>query len=158
MTDREVMEYDVVIVGAGPAGLACAIRLKQLKPDKQHLRAGEGLAVGAHALSGAVLEPGPLEKLLPNWRSEYTGMNVPAAEDDVRLMTKTGSIKLPGWAINLSQMRNSRQLHRLARPADTLACAQAEALGVDIFPGFPAAEALFDEQRRSKACASATWA
>ena len=106
MTEREVMEYDVVIVGAGPAGLACAIRLKQLKPDTNICVLEKASAVGAHSLSGAVLEPGPLEKLLPDWRSEYTGMKVPAAEDDVRLMTKTGSFKLPDWAVNLSPMHN----------------------------------------------------
>ena len=115
MTDREVMEYDVVIVGAGPAGLACAIRLKQLQPDKNICVLEKASSVGAHSLSGAVLEPAALEKLLPNWRSEYTGMKVPAAEDDVRLMTKTGSFKLPGWAINLSPMRN----HSSNKPSAT---------------------------------------
>src|SRR4030095_14372726 len=99
MTDREVMEYDVVIVGAGPAGLACAIRLKQLQPDKNICVLESAAPVAALPLPGAVLEPAALEKLLPSWRSEYSGMKVPAAEDDVRLMTKTGSFKLPGWAI-----------------------------------------------------------
>ena len=99
MSEREVMEYDVVIVGAGPAGLASAIRLKQLKPETNICVLEKASAVGAHSLSGAVLEPGPLEKLLPNWRTEYTGMKVPAAEDDVRLMTRTGSFKLPGFSV-----------------------------------------------------------
>jgi electron-transferring-flavoprotein dehydrogenase len=70
MTEREVMEYDVVIVGAGPAGLACAIRLKQLKADLNICVLEKASAVGAHSLSGAVLEPAALEQLLPNWRSE----------------------------------------------------------------------------------------
>src|SRR5438045_1369366 len=96
--ERDVMAYDVVIVGAGPAGLASAIRLKQLKPDLNVCVLEKGSAVGAHSLSGAVLEPGPLEQLLPNWRSDYTGMKVPAAQDDVRLMTRTGSYKVPQWA------------------------------------------------------------
>ena len=76
--ERDVMEYDVVIVGAGPAGLACAIRLKQLKPATSVCVLEKASAVGAHSLSGAVLEPGPLEQLLPEWSREYPGMNLPA--------------------------------------------------------------------------------
>src|SRR6185436_7791020 len=106
MTDRDVMEYDIVVVGAGPAGLACAIRLKQLKADLNICVLEKASAVGAHSLSGAVLEPGPLEQLLPNWRTEYTGMKVPAVEDDVRLMTSTGGIKFPNWMVNLTPMKN----------------------------------------------------
>src|ERR1700724_4418252 len=95
-TPRDVMEYEVAIVGAGPAGLACAIRLKQLNPALTVCVLEKAASLGAHSLSGAVLEPGPLEKLLPNWRSEYPGMKVSAAKDDVRLMTRAGSLKLPG--------------------------------------------------------------
>ncbi|HJY40201.1 MAG TPA: NAD(P)/FAD-dependent oxidoreductase, partial [Steroidobacteraceae bacterium] len=146
MTDREVMEYDVVIVGAGPAGLACAIRLKQLQPDKNICVLEKASSVGAHSLSGAVLEPAALEKLLPNWRSEYSGMKVPAAEDDVRLMTKTGSLKLPGWAIKLSPMHNHGNFIISLGQLTPWLAQQAEKLGVDIFPGFSVAEALFDEQ------------
>jgi electron-transferring-flavoprotein dehydrogenase len=146
MTDREVMEYDVVIVGAGPAGLACAIRLKQLKPDTNICVLEKASAVGAHALSGAVLEPGALEKLLPNWRSEYTGMKVPAAEDDVRLMTKTGSFKLPGFAVSLSPMHNHGNFIVSLGQLTPWLAQQAEKLGVDVFPGFAAAEPVFDEQ------------
>ena len=103
-------------------------------------------SVGAHSLSGAVLEPAALEKLLPNWRSEYTGMKVPAAEDDVRLMTKTGSFKLPGWAVNLSPMNNHGNFIVSLGQLTPWLAQQAEELGVDIFPGFAAAEAVFDEQ------------
>src|SRR5687767_12082032 len=101
MSEREVMEYDVVIIGAGPAGLATAIRLKQLKPDANICVLEKASAVGAHSLSGAVLEPGPLEQLLPHWRKEYTGMKVPAAEDDVRLMTRKSSYKLPDFLVRM---------------------------------------------------------
>ena len=146
MTEREVMEYDVVIVGAGPAGLACAIRLKQLKPDANICVLEKASAVGAHSLSGAVLETAPLEKLLPNWRSEYTGMRVPAASDDVRLMSRTGSIKLPNWAVNLTPMNNHGNVIVSLGQLTPWLAQQAEKLGVDIFPGFAAAEALFDEQ------------
>ena len=96
------MQYDVVIVGAGPAGLACAIRLKQLKPDVSICVLEKASAVGAHSLSGAVLEPGPLEALLPEWQSEYPGMKVPASEDDFRILTPQGSYKpVPDFAVKL---------------------------------------------------------
>ncbi len=143
--EREVMEYDLVIVGAGPAGLACAIRLKQLKPDLNICVLEKGSAVGAHSLSGAVLEPATLEKLLPNWRTEYTGMKVPALEDDVRLMTKTGSFKLPNWAVNLSPMNNHGNFIISLGQLTPWLAQEAEKIGVDIFPGYAAAEALFDE-------------
>jgi len=143
--EREVMEYDVVIVGAGPAGLACAIRLKQLNADTNICVLEKASAVGAHSLSGAVLEPAPLEKLLPNWRTDYTGMKVPAAEDDVRLMTQKGSIRLPGWMVNLTPMNNHGNFIVSLGQLTPWLATQAEALGVDIFPGYAAAEALFDE-------------
>src|SRR5262252_3253675 len=104
--ERDVMQYDVVIVGAGPAGLACAIRLKQLKPETNICVLEKASAVGAHSLSGAVLEPGPLEQLLPNWRTDYPGMKIAAVEDEVRLMTRTGGIKIPNWMVNLTPMNN----------------------------------------------------
>src|SRR5215475_6458068 len=91
--ERDVMQYDVVIVGAGPAGLACAIRLKQVKPALSVCVLEKASAVGAHSLSGAVLEPGPLEELLPEWRAEYPGMKVPATGDDFRILTQSGSFK-----------------------------------------------------------------
>src|SRR5215467_6486631 len=100
--ERDVMQYDVVIVGAGPAGLACAIRLKQLKPAITVCVLEKGSAVGAQSLSGAVLEPGPLERLLPEWGKEYTGMKVPAAEDEFRILTRRGSFKpVPDWLVKL---------------------------------------------------------
>ena len=95
MTERDVMEYDVIIVGAGPAGLACAIRLKQLKSDLNVCVLEKGSAVGAHALSGAVIEPEALDTLLPQWRANYGGFLVPAAEDEFLYFTKTGATKLP---------------------------------------------------------------
>lgn len=140
------MQYDLVIVGAGPSGLACAIRLKQLKPELNVCVLEKGSAVGAHSLSGAVLEPATLEQLLPNWRTDYQGMRVPAAEDDVRLMTRTGSYKLPNWAVNLSPMNNHGNVIISLGQLTPWLAEQAEALGVDVFPGYAAAEAVFDEQ------------
>src|SRR5580700_1732949 len=91
----EQMHYDFVIVGAGPAGLACALRLKQLKPDASVCVLEKGSTVGAHSLSGAVMEPGPLEALIPDWRSTYTGMNVPATHDEFFYLTPTKAMRLP---------------------------------------------------------------
>jgi electron-transferring-flavoprotein dehydrogenase len=157
--ERDVMQYDVVIVGAGPAGLACAIRLKQLKPEASVCVLEKASAVGAQSLSGAVLEPGPLEKLLPEWRAEYPGMKVPAAEDDFRILTRGGSFRaLPGWLVRLLPRsmtystpfdNHGNYIVSLGQLTAWLA-SRAEALGVEVFAGFAAAAALFDEQGRVK--------
>jgi electron-transferring-flavoprotein dehydrogenase len=148
------MQYDVVIVGAGPAGLACAIRLKQLKSEVSICVLEKASAVGAHALSGAVLEPGPLEELLPQWQSEYPGMKVPATQDDFRILTPQGSYKpVPDFAVKLlprsltySTPFNNHGNYIISLGQLTPWLAQkAENLGVEIFPGFAAAEALFDQ-------------
>jgi electron-transferring-flavoprotein dehydrogenase len=152
--ERESLQYDVVIVGAGPAGLACAIRLKQLKPAASVCVLEKGSAVGAHSLSGAVLEPGPLEQLLPEWSGEYTGMKVPAAEDDFRIFTRRGSFKpVPGWLIRLlpRSMTYSTPFNNHGNYIVSLGqltawlAAKAESLGVEVFPGFAAAAPLYDE-------------
>ena len=153
--ERDVMQYDVVIVGAGPAGLACAIRLRQLKPQLQVCVLEKAAAVGAQSLSGAVLEPGPLEALLPEWRTEYPGMKVPATEDDFRIFTRTGSFKpVPDWLVRILPRswtystpfnNHGNYIISLGQLTPWLA-SRAEALGVEIFPGFAAAAAVFDER------------
>ena len=117
MPDRDVMEYDVVVVGAGPAGLACAIRLKQLKPDTTVCVLEKGSAVGAHSLSGAVMEPGPLDALLPEWRQAGLDICVPAGRDEFLLLTRNG------WhaPADTAADAQSRQLHHLAGIADVVA-------------------------------------
>ena len=97
MTDnaRDVMEYEVAIVGAGPAGLACAIRLKQLKPELSVCVLEKAASLGAHSLSGAVMEPGPLDELLPGWRDHAPALCVPAARDEFLFMTRRKRFKLP---------------------------------------------------------------
>ena len=95
MSDREQMHYDFVVVGAGPSGLACALRLKQLKPTASVCVLEKGSTVGAHSISGAVLEPGPLEALLPDWRTSYPGMAVPAGHDEFCFLTAGKSLRLP---------------------------------------------------------------
>lgn len=156
MTERDVMEYDVVIVGGGPAGLACAIRLKQLNAETNICVLEKASAIGAHSLSGAVFEPGPLDQLLPDWRNQYTGMKVPATEDVFRILTKTGSILdsvfklvpkvLPKSMTYSTPFNNHGNFIISLGQLTPFLAQQAEALGVDIFPGFAAAEALFDEK------------
>jgi electron-transferring-flavoprotein dehydrogenase len=150
---RDVMQYDVVIVGAGPAGLACAIRLKQLKPALNVCVLEKAAAVGAHSLSGAVLEPGPLEQLLPEWSREYPGMKVPATEDDFRILTRDGSWKpVPEFALKLLPRaltystpfnNHGNYIISLGQLTPWLA-SKAEALGAEIFPGFAASAPLYD--------------
>jgi electron-transferring-flavoprotein dehydrogenase len=151
---RDVMQYDVLIVGAGPAGLACAIRLKQLNAAARVCVLEKASAVGAHSLSGAVLEPGPLEQLLPEWTSEYPGMKVPAAEDDFRILTRGSSFRpVPDWLTRLlprsmtySTPFNNHGNYLVSLGQLTAWLAQkAEALGVEVFAGFAAAAALYDE-------------
>ena len=95
MSDRDVMEYDRLIVGGGPAGLACAIRLRQLQPDRSVAIIEKASGLGAHCISGAVLEPGPLDALLPGWRTQFTGTQVPVSGDELRLLTARGSVRVP---------------------------------------------------------------
>src|SRR5271165_1666084 len=94
-TPRGVMEYEVAIVGAGPAGLACAIRLKQLKPELSICVLEKAASLGAHSLSGAVLEPGPLDELLPQWREHAPAICVPATRDEFFVLTRSRRYRVP---------------------------------------------------------------
>jgi len=138
--ERDVMEYDVAIVGGGPAGLACAIRLKQLKPETNICILEKASAIGAHSLSGAVMEPGPLDALLPEWRQTPPAICVPAKRDEFRLMTRTGSMPL----FLPPQLHNHGNFIISLGQLTPWLAQKAEALGVDVFPGFAAAEALFN--------------
>jgi len=139
--ERDVMEYDVVTVGAGPAGLSFAIRLKQLNPELSVCVIEKASTIGAHILSGAVIEPGPLDALLPNWRDNPPPICVPAKEDEFWLLTHEGHHRLP---IPPGMHNHGNFIVSLGAMCAWLA-PQAEALGVEIYPGFAAAETLHDE-------------
>ena len=143
--DRERMDYDVVVVGAGPAGLACAIRLKQLAAQSGRELSvcvlEKGSEVGAHILSGAVMEPRALDELLPDWKNLGAPLNMPVVEDRFFYLTAARAIRLP----TPPQMRNEgNYIVSLGNVARWLA-RQAEDLGVEVFAGFAAAEVLYAE-------------
>ena len=139
--ERDVMEYDVVVVGAGPAGLSFAIRLKQLNPETSVCVIEKGATVGAHILSGAVIEPAPLDALLPGWREAPPPICIPATDDEFWMLSKSGHRKLP---LPPGMHNNGNFIVSLGALCAWLA-QQAEALGVEIFPGFAAADTLHDD-------------
>jgi electron-transferring-flavoprotein dehydrogenase len=141
MTDREQLHYEFLIVGAGPSGLACALRLRQLRPTASIGVLEKGSTVGAHAISGAVLEPAALEQLLPDWRASYTGMRVPAQRDEFYFLSPRKAWR---FALVPPPMRNHGNFIVSLSELTAWLAQQAEAAGIDIFPGFAAAAALHD--------------
>jgi len=141
MSERDVMEYDVVTVGAGPAGLAFAIRLKQLKPELSVCVIEKASTVGAHVLSGAVIEPAPLDALLPGWRDAPPPICVPVTSDEFWYLSRSGGRRLP----TPPQQHNQGNFIVSLGALCAWLAPQAEALGVEIYPGFAAAEILHDE-------------
>jgi electron-transferring-flavoprotein dehydrogenase len=142
MSEREIMQYDVCVVGAGPAGLAFAIRLKQLKPETSVCVIEKASTVGAHILSGAVIETGPLDQLLPDWRKSPPPICVDVASDEFYLLGQKKQWKLP----LPPQMNNHGNVIVSLGALCAWLAPQAEALGVEIFPGFAASEPVFDAQ------------
>jgi electron-transferring-flavoprotein dehydrogenase len=143
MSDREAMEFDVVVVGAGPAGLAAAIRLKQLSPEIAVCVVEKGGEVGAHILSGAVIEPRALAELFPDWQARGAPLTTPVTDDRFLFLTATGSRRLP----TPPQMHNQGNFISSLGNVCRWLGQQAEALGVEIYPGFAAAELLEEEGR-----------
>ena len=142
MSERDVIEFDVLVVGAGPAGLATAIRLKQLSPDTSVCLIDKASQIGAQILSGAVIEPQPLDELLPGWRDNPPPVCVPVRHDEFAFLTKTRRLRSP---VTPPQMRNHGNFIVSLGALCAWLAPQAEALGVEVFPGFAAAEPLFDE-------------
>ena len=140
---REAMEFDVVIVGAGPAGLAAAIRLKQVAPQATVVVVEKGSEVGAHILSGAVIDPIGLDRLLPDWRSEDSPIKTKVSEDRFYWLSPSRALRLPNFLMPPLMSNHGNYVVSLGNVCRWLAT-KAEALGVEIYPGFAAAEVLFD--------------
>src|SRR5436309_5776417 len=141
---REAKEFDVVIVGAGPAGLAAAIRLKQIAPEVSVVVVEKGSEVGAHILSGAVIDPIGLDRLLPEWRSEETPIKTSVTDDRFYWLGPAGGMRLPNFLLPPLMSNHGAFIVSLGNVCRWLA-SKAEALGVEIYPGFAAAEVLYGD-------------
>ncbi len=157
MPERESMQYDVVVVGAGPAGLAAGIRMKQLAAEHGHDASvcivEKGSEVGAHILSGAVMDPRALTELFPSWKELNAPLNAPVSEDRFLFLTASSSYKVPAFALPECFQNHGNYVISLGNLCRWLG-QQAEALGVEIFPGFAATEVLYHDNGTVKGIAT----
>ncbi len=155
--ERDVMEFDVLIVGAGPSGLATAIRLKQLAAAQGSELSvcvlEKGSEVGAHILSGAVFETWALDELIPDWKAKGAPLDTPAGDEQFQFLTETGGFNLPAALLPKSLRNHGNYVISLGNLCRWLAT-QAEELGVEIYPGFAAAEVLYTEEGAVKGVAT----
>ena len=150
---REVMEYDVVIVGGGPSGLSTAIKLKQLNPEINVCVLEKAAEIGAHILSGNVFETRALDELIPNWKDLKSPIKTKVTKEKFLFLSKTKSLSWPTWLLPKVQQNHKNYIISLANLCRWLS-EQAESLGVEIFPGFPASEIIYHENGSVKGVAT----